>query len=126
MFRCLLSLSSPKRRLDKLNNTIPRDRRVLMRKRTAVRKRLKLVKSQYNKRLMEERLERMERELIDSVLREQELAEKTAAEAIKTNPMYFYTFVRNKSKLKTDILTLTGADGNLESDPTTLCEILSQ
>ena len=112
------SLYSPKRRVDKLKNTIPRDRRVMMRKRAA-RKRLKLVKSQYNKRLMEERLERMEQELNDSVLREQELAEKTAVEAIKTSPKYFYTFVRNKSKLKTDIITLTGADGNLPSDPIT-------
>ena len=75
---------------------------------------------------MEARLDRIDQELRDSVLRQQHMEEKTAVDAIKTNPKYFYTFARNKSKLKADIMALTGADGNLESDPPTLCELFSQ
>ncbi|KAK4328363.1 hypothetical protein Pmani_001236 [Petrolisthes manimaculis] len=75
---------------------------------------------------MEAKLDRMEQELRDSVLRQQHSAEMTAVDAIRINPKYFYTFVRNKSNLKADVMALTGTDGNLESDPPKLCELFSQ
>ena len=97
-----------------------------MRKRNAVRKKLKTTKSEHNKRLIEARLERMDQELKDSVFRKQQLNERTANEAIKTNPKYFYTYAKNKSKLKMDVLALESAEGRLESDPSKLCELFSQ
>ena len=44
----------------------------------------------------------------------------SAIDATKTNPKYFYSF------LKTDIMVLTDADNNLESDPSKLSELFSQ
>ncbi|KAK3871221.1 hypothetical protein Pcinc_001260 [Petrolisthes cinctipes] len=117
---------SPKRRLNKKKNDIPKDRRIIMRKRAAVRKKFKDTKSEHNKRLIEARLERMDQELRESVRRQQQLTEKNAVEAIKTNPKYFYTYAKNNSKLKTDVMALTDADGNLENDPPKLCELFSQ
>ena len=117
---------SPKRRLNIKTNDIPRDRRILMRKRASVRKKLKTTKTENNKRLIEARLEMIDQKLKDSVLQQQQLAEMTAVEAIKTNPKYFYTFVKSQSKLKTDVMALTSADGNLESEPHKLCELFSQ
>ena len=126
MFLDICIRYSPKRRLSSIQNDIPRDRRILVRKLGAVRKKLKTVKSDHNKRLIGARLERIDQELKDSVLRQQQLADKAAVEAIKTNQKYFYTFVKNKSKLKTDIIALTDADGSLESDPPKLCELFNQ
>ncbi|KAK3883934.1 hypothetical protein Pcinc_011789 [Petrolisthes cinctipes] len=117
---------SPKRRLNKKKNDIPKDRRIIMRKRAAVRKKFKDTKSEHNKRLIEARLERMDQELRESVRRQQQLTEKNAVVAIKTNPKYFYTYAKNNSKLKTDVMALTDADGNLENDPPKLCELFSQ
>ena len=68
----------------------------------------------------------MNQELRDSIAREQQLSENKAVEAIKTNPNYFYTYAKNKSKLKTDIVVLTDADGNLKSNPPKLCELFNQ
>ena len=117
---------SPKRRLSNIKNNIQRDRRILMRKCGAVRKKLKTVKSDHNKRLIKVRLERIDQELKDYVLRQQQLAEKIAVEVIKTNPKYFCSFVKNKLKLKTDTMALTGTDGSLEIDPPNLCELFNQ
>ncbi len=117
---------SPTRRSANNMNDIPRDRRILMRKRAAIRRKLKMSKSEHNKRLIEARLERMDQKLKDSVLKQQHLAEMTAVDAIRSNPKYFYTFVKNKSKLKADVMALTDTDGNLENDPPKLCEIFSQ
>ncbi len=83
-------------------------------------------KLEHNKRLIEFRLDRMDQELRDSVAREQQLSEKKAVEAIKTKPRYFYTCAKNKSKIITDNMALTDADGSFENDPPKLCELFNQ
>ena len=52
--------------------------------------------------------------------------EQKAAEAIKSNPKYFFSYVKNKSKVKTKIGPLFNSEGKLTAKSKEMAEILSQ
>jgi len=61
----------------------------------------KLISSHHNQRLNEETL---------------------AVSAIRSNPKYFYKYVKSKSKIKASIGPLTNDDGSIIADPLSICE----
>ena len=52
--------------------------------------------------------------------------EQKAAEAIKSNPKYFFSYVQKKSKVKTKIGPLFNSEGKLTAKSKEMAEILSQ
>ena len=93
---CIAVLNSnevPLRKTSKKKNIIPRDRRILMRKRNKLRK-----KFPNNK--IKEKLIDIELELQKSYISERLNCEQNATSKIKTNPKYFYSYAKRYSKTK--------------------------
>ena len=108
------SRSSKKRRI------IPRDRRILMKKRS------KLLKRDWrsNTTQMQE-LEDLEEALQKSHMEEEKSEESAAVASIKKNCKYFFKYVERKGKIRTSIGPLLVGD-RLTSDPAEICEELRQ
>ena len=84
----------------KKSHTIPRERRILMRKRRKLIKRLTktFINTQQNK--IKEKLINIELELLNSHKKERESNELKATSKIKSNPKYFYSYIKHFSKTK--------------------------
>ena len=103
---------------------IPRERRILMRKRSKL-------KAQYLKATLptkslriREKLLNIEKQLQRSYRNLAESDEFKAIQAIKTNSKYFYSYAKKKSKIKTKIGPLEYAKKQYESDSAKMAEIL--
>lgn len=92
---------------------IPRDRKILMRKRIKIRKKLKCASSGAMKLNMERKIIDIETKLKASIDAENEKHESLAVARIKTNPKYFYKYAANKSKVRTGIGPLRDARGQV-------------
>lgn len=100
-------LRRPSKKTSPFNGDIPRDRKVLMRKRTKIRK--KLGNTNYTKMLthLENKIAIIEEKLKRSVESENDRKEIQAASCIKTNPKYFYKYAANKSVVRASVGPLT-------------------
>ena len=107
----------------KNRSIIPRDRRLLFKRRKKLRTRLISTRSLYVATSLERKLEHIEKELIKSHECELEHAEIRAIEKIKEDPKYFYNYARSKSKVKTPIGPLQNGDSTV-TDPVAMSEIL--
>lgn len=76
--------------------SIPRDRRVLIRKRTKLNKRLH---EDQNRNTVKQKLEQIEMELAQSYERESKSEEQRAISNIKVNPKYFYKYAKKKKQI---------------------------
>ena len=114
---------APKRR-QKVKTRIPRDRRILMRKRCKLRKRLQHVRNQARRIAIEEQLTEIERRLQDSYRLQDEREEERAVDAIKRNPKYFYSFA-TRHKIHCPVGPLLDVDGQQVSDPEKMAQILA-
>lgn len=75
-----------------VNKSIPPDRKLLMRKRTTLRKKLKQTVNAPVKQRIEEKIRGLEGKLKASVDKEMSLQEAHAVSCIKSNPQYFYKY----------------------------------
>ena len=91
---------------------IPRDRKILMRRRRKVVKQLITVTSPSRKTKLNSELVEIELKLQVSYSKSSDYQEQKAIEAIKRNPKYFFTYVKKFSKVKSAIGPLLGANGN--------------
>ena len=82
---------------------IPRDRRILMRKRTKLRKRFQEAKSEQQKNKLHSDLVAIEGQLQASYQNELKEEERKAVEAIKTNSKFFYSYARRHNITQTMI-----------------------
>jgi hypothetical protein len=83
--------TTPKRHI------IPRDRRILMRKRASLNNQIMAVSRNMERRRLEhlrEKIEETEWQLQDSHEAEQQVAEAQAVSAIRENPKYFYKYAQ--------------------------------
>ena len=112
----------PSRKLNKKKFTIPRDRRILMRKRKKISKK----NSQTNKQnKTKQNLIDIELLLQESHKREREKAEFDATSKIKTNSKYFFSYAKRFSKTKPKIGPLVNpATKNLTSNSQEMADIL--
>ena len=119
--------NSPKRRRQKTNHpVVPRHRKILMRKRTKLRKKFYRESNQQRRHALQEKLTEIERKLQSSYNTQLEHDEQKAVEAIYANPKYFYSYARDRYKVKSQVGPLLDTAGNYISDPAEIASTLSE
>ena len=98
---------------------IPRDRRILFRKKRKVLKNFTK-----NVKKMQKKLLDIEIELQKSYNKEQQENEARAVDAIKANPKYFYSYAKKHSKTKSKVGPLLNKDKELVYDNETMANML--
>ena len=124
---CIMTRFVPKKKTSNVTrrNNIPRDRRILMRRRRKVVKQLsKHPTGNTNLRLNQE-LIAIELKLQDSYRNASSDQEKKAVDAIKRNPKYFYSYVKKFNKVKPSVGPLINKDGSYETSNIGMSKILS-
>jgi len=112
------------RRRNKKKSIIPRDRKILMNKRSKLKRNL-LISNDANKiSVLNKKIENIEKALKVSYQTERKLQENLAVAAIKSNPKYFYAYAKRTSKLGTKIGPLLINDV-VTSDPKSISEALN-
>ena len=112
----------PKKNKRRNRTHIPRDRKILMKKRSVIQKKIQSCHPRNKSRLLL-CLENIEQSIIQSHEEENYNIEKKAIENIKRNPKYFYSYARSKSKTKTQIGPFE-KEGTIITDPPEKAEIL--
>ena len=85
------------------SNKIPRDRRVLFKKRKILNKELQKRNPPDKKKRIEKAIGEIDKKLLDSYEEENIVNETRAIEYIKSNPKYFFTYARKKLKTRKKI-----------------------
>ena len=106
------------RRRKRRRKVIPKDRRILMKKRGKI-----LKKEQTHAQI--QKLRSIEEALQKSHMEEEKREEANAVDMIKLNPKYFFNYVKRKGQVKTSIGPLL-VGNRLTSDPEEICEDLRQ
>ena len=104
---------------------IPRDRRLLMKKRSKLRKRLLRSKNSIQVSSIEQQLEAIEEKLIVSHKTELRRKEERAIQNIKNNSKYFYRYAKSKRVSKSSIGPFV-ISGSYVEDPKAKAEALSK
>ena len=105
---------------------IPRHRKILMRKRTRIRKSYRNQSSSEKRAKIQTKLIQIEEKLQDSYRSQENHDENRAISNIKSNSKYFFSYARRKAKLYVPTGPLQNSEGILESDPAEMAKILSQ
>lgn len=105
------------------SSIIPKDRRLLMRKRGKLRKKLNTTTKNDRFEQITDQISSINAALVDSTTCELAHKEAMAVKSIKENPKYFYTYAFNKSKIKTPVGPLEEGDKTI-TDPQEISEIL--
>ena len=112
----------PKRKFNNKNfNKIPRDRKILFRKRKNIFK--KFVNPTKNQKL-NKKLINIEIKLKQSYESEKQNQERKATESIKNNPKFFYAYARKHSKTKSKVGPLRNRNDKLVYDKDSIANIL--
>ncbi|GAB1597390.1 hypothetical protein Ahia01_000015400, partial [Argonauta hians] len=114
----------PKIQAKPTRNLIPRERRILMRRRIKISSRLSKQQCPNARSKLTKRLLDTEEELTLSHAKEREEREKKAIEMIKSNPKAFYSFAKEATALPQHVGPLIDGDGSLTADPKKMCEAL--
>jgi hypothetical protein len=105
---------------------IPRERRILMRKRRKITLKLKNAQSSVTKEKLERKLTNIELALQNSHQNSMSMQEMKAINAIKTNPKYFYSYAKKFSKTKSKIGPLLDENNEYTSSSKKMADILSK
>ena len=111
--------------LNKRRKNIPRDRKVLMRRKTKLNKRLKRETNESIILRLKSNIRDVEQMIILSHETESRNIEKNAIDTIKVNPKFFYKYARSKSKIKSSIGPLI-VDGHRFETNREMCEVLCE
>ncbi|KAK4319404.1 hypothetical protein Pmani_009655 [Petrolisthes manimaculis] len=104
--------------------TIPRERKIIMRKRSKLNSRIKLCKNDHDRRGMQDKVKRLEEQLKESHRNERARDETSAVKAIQKNYKYFFKYVKKQATVKAAIGPLVATDGEVISDPQQICQTL--
>lgn len=115
---------SPSSRKNK--NIIPKDRKILMRRRASINQQIKKTTNEQRKRALHEKVSAIESQIIVSHEKQRSEEEIQAMRNIKNNPKYFFSYCKKFSKAKTKVGPLQAANGELSRSPQETCNILSQ
>ena len=107
----------------KAERGIPRDRKIIMRRRKKLNKKLLNAHGEQAKVQLTQKIDELESRLLESHRREREYDKERAVLAIKDNPKYFFSYARRKSEVKAMVGPFL-KDGKIISDPKEKCEIL--
>ena len=119
---------TPKKKIAKLagKSKIPRDRKILMRRRRKVVNQLAKHQTPTLRRKLSRELIEIEMKLQDSFILYNTIQENKAIESIKRNPKYFFTYVKKFSKNKPSVGPLLNADKQFVVDNKAMADILSE
>ena len=115
----------PLKRRIKRRNPIPRQRRVLMRRRTKLRKALSRESAEPRRSKIMSQLIQIEKDLQESYRTQQTTEEEKAVEAIRENPKFFYSYTKSRSHVRSTVGPFLNESGDYVSDPKTLADMLS-
>ena len=104
---------------------IPRHRRILMRKRTRLRKNFHMLTSTKRRHKTRVKLADIEQKLQDSYRSQEKYDEDKAITNIKSNSKYFFSYARRKAKIHCPIGPLLDSAGTMNSKPDEMAKILS-
>ncbi|XP_076047312.1 uncharacterized protein LOC143028835 [Oratosquilla oratoria] len=104
--------------------TIPRDRRILMKKRTRLVKQLK-TNTRNNHRSLKNKIKTIENKLAESHENELKTEERRAVDAIKNNPKYFYSYARSKAEIRSSVGPISW-QGRQITDPKEIADALDE
>ena len=107
---------------NKRKKCIPRDRRILMRRRTKVYKQIS--KNPCNEKLKEKIVE-IEKQLLDSHQKEKKNTEEKVIKACKKNRKYFFSYAKKCSKVKQNIGPIIDWKGDMKSNPKDMSKIIN-
>ena len=105
---------------------IPRDRRVLMRRRTKVLKHLNKKQPPAQRKKLANELIEIEIKIQDSLSSSTEYREQRAIQAIKRNPKYFFSYVKKLSKCRPEVGPLVDKNKQFVTDCKGMANILSE
>ena len=114
-----------KKTINKLNK-IPRDRRILMKKRKALKIKLGKPCTREKYRGLVDQQKQIEEKILISHKKEAEDEENKAIETIKSNTKYFFSYAKKKQKIKNQIGPFTSENGSLITDSFEMAEKLRQ
>ena len=117
---------APKRREKGKGSLIPRHRRILMRKRTRLRKSFHAQSNPTRKDKTKTKLRNIERELQESYTSQEIYDEAQAVSKIKTNSKYFFSYAQRKAKIRTLVGPLKDSEGKMINTPSEMANTLSQ
>ena len=115
-----------KRKVTKRFSHIPRDRKILMRRRASLNKQLRGTHTEVKKRSLLTKVLEIEEKLKESHKNQRSIDENRALNNIKRNPKYFFSYCKKFSKTKTQIGPLKNSEGNISTDPKITCQLLLQ
>lgn len=104
---------------------IPKQNRILMRRKKRINQRLTRNNVTENSRLkLNQEKFSIENKLKTIHMETRLNEEKKATAAIKQNSKYFFTYAKRHSNTQSSIGPLTDSEGNITTDPKTICELL--
>ena len=104
---------------------IPRDRRLLMKRRKRIRKQILTAKSLSRKEKLQSEVMEIEIKLQKSRKNSKLFEEHEAIKSIKKNPKYFFSYAKKHSKLNHNIGPLKGKDGSYKYNNSEMSNIMS-
>ncbi|KAK3884903.1 hypothetical protein Pcinc_010877 [Petrolisthes cinctipes] len=118
----------PKRRKPALARhlTIPRDRKILMRKRSSLLKQLDNARGEERKLALSIKIANIESKLKESHEHQRQREENRAIENIKRNPKFFCSYCRRFSKIKTKVGPLRTELGESVNDHARVSQVLKE
>ena len=123
---CENHIPSKKKSASAQRHNIPRDRRILMRKRTSLHKQLTESQHEKQRNSIRKKIEEIEQQLKESHIHQRIREEGDAVNNTQRNPKYFYSYCKKFSKTKTQIGPLQTVDGAPTQNPQQTCEVLMQ
>ena len=114
----------PRKGAYRKKSNVPRDRRIMMRKRAKLNKKLARVYKPERRR-MQRQLELLEFQMLESHRREARENERRAVEKIKENPKYFFKYAKKKSCLSVPVGPFEEF-GTIISEPREMSEMLQR
>lgn len=118
---CLNFIPSQKSRSKK--SIVPRDRRILMKKRCNLRKKLKNGANNYGQ--LQNLIASIDLQILESHENQRILEETKAINSLTTNPKYFYSFANRSSKISSSVGPLF-INKELTNNPTEMANILKK
>ncbi|CAI9718999.1 Hypothetical predicted protein [Octopus vulgaris] len=116
----------PLKKTKSTKKPVPRERKILMRKRSRLRNKTSKLTSKHELQKVLDQIYRLEDNLKQHYDEECNNAEKKAIENIKKNPKCFYSFAKKYSNTKSTIGPLQRQNGDVVNNPIEMAEMLGQ
>ena len=107
-------------------NHIPRDRRNLMRNRRRIKTQLRKTTSETKRKKLNQLANQVEKELMKSYQRSQEVNETKAVNAIKRNAKYFFSYAKKFCTVKSAIGPFINSAKNIVTCPVAMAKMLAE